>query len=129
MARRLTLVVSVLLSFAVIAAAQDIAKVASKNVKVLLDNAEVRVLDYTASKGEKLALHSHPPYVVYSLAPGKTHFTMPDGKGKDLDLKAGQAVWSDGGAHSQVSVTDTHVIIIELKNAKPLGAPMAAGKK
>ena len=129
MARRLTLVVSVLLSFAVIATAQDIVKIAPKNVKVLLDNAEVRVLDYTAAKGEKVALHSHPPYVVYSLGAGKTHFTMPDGKTRDLDMKSGQAVWSDGGAHSQVSVTDTHVIVIELKNAKPLGAPAAAGKK
>lgn len=129
MARTLSLVVSILLSVAVVATAQDLVKVAPKHVKILLDNAEVRVLDYTAAKGEKVALHSHPPYVVYSLSPGKTRFTMPDGKTRDLDLKAGQAVWSDGGAHSQESITDTHVIVVEIKNAKPLGAPAASVKK
>ena len=129
MARRLTLVVSMLLALAVIANAQDLQKVAPKNVKVLLDNAEVRVLEYTSVKGEKIALHSHPPYVVYGLAPGKTRFTMPDGKTKDLDLGTGQAVWSDGGAHVQESITNNHAIVFEIKHAKPLAAAMPSGKK
>ena len=130
MARKLmTLVVFILLSIAVTASAQDLAKVAPKNVKVLLDNAEVRVLEYTSAKGEKIALHSHPPYVVYALAPGKTHFTMPDGKTRDLDVQAGQATWSDGGAHTQESITDNHVIVFEIKHAKPLAAPPTSKKK
>ncbi len=129
MVRRLTVVGFMILSIAMVAPAQDIAKVAPKNVKVLLDNAEVRVLEYTAAKGEKIALHSHPPYVIYSLSAGKTHFVMPDGKTKDLDLKAGEALWSDGGPHSQESLTDNHAIVIELKHGKPLAASAKPAKK
>lgn len=122
-------IVSAFLLVAVAAVAQDLVKVAPKNVKVLLDNSQVRVLEYTAKKGVKIALHSHPPYVVYALAPGKTHFTLPDGKTKDLVLKKGEAIWSDGGAHTQESLTDNHAIVIELKTAKPIGAPVEAPKK
>jgi hypothetical protein len=129
MVRRLTVVGFIILSIAVVAPAQDIAKVAPKNVKVLLDNAEVRVLEYTAAKGEKIALHSHPPYIVYALSAGKTHFVLPDGTTKDLDLKAGDTVWSDGGAHTQESLTDNRAIVIELKHGKPLGASVQTSKK
>ena len=98
--------------------AQDAAKVAPTHFKVLLDNDRVRVLEYRAKKGEKIALHSHPANVVYALENGHTRFTSPDGKVKDLDFKAGEAVWSDGGPHTQETITDTHVIQIELKPAK-----------
>jgi len=121
--------VSAFLLMAVAAVAQDLVKVAPKNVKVLLENSQVRVLEYTSKKGEKIGLHSHPPYVVYALAPGTTHFTLPDGKTKDLVVKKGEAIWSDGGAHMQESLTDNHVIVIELKTAKPIGAPVQTPKK
>jgi quercetin dioxygenase-like cupin family protein len=126
---RILSIVSAFLLMAVAAVAQDLVKVAPKNVKVLLENSQVRVLEYTAKKGEKIGLHSHPPYVVYSLAPGKTRFTLPDGKTRDLVVKKGEAIWSDGGPHSQESLTDNHAIVIELKTAKPIGAPVEAPKK
>ena len=108
----------VLILAAWMALAQDAVKVAPTHFKVLLDNDHVRVLEYRAKKGESVALHSHPPNVVYALEAGHTRFTMPDGKVKDLVLKAGDAVWSDGGPHTQETITDTHVIQIELKPAK-----------
>ncbi|GAC1395895.1 MAG: hypothetical protein NVSMB68_12810 [Thermoanaerobaculia bacterium] len=128
MTRRLSLA---LIAFFVtsLAIAQDVAKVAPKNIKVLLDNAEVRVLEYTAAKGEKIGMHSHPPYVVYALSSGKTHFVTADGKTRDLELKTGDATWSDGGAHTQESLSANHAIVIELKHAKPLGSPAPQGKK
>jgi quercetin dioxygenase-like cupin family protein len=126
---RILSIVSAFFLMAVAAVAQDLVKVAPKNVKVLLDNSQVRVLEYTAKKGVKIGLHSHPPYVVYALEPGTTHFTLPDGKTKDLVLKKGEAIWSDGGAHTQESLTDNHVIVIELKTAKPIGPPVETPKK
>ena len=45
------------------------------------------------------------------------HLTL-DGKVKDLDFKAGESVWSDGGPHTQEAITDTYVIQNELKPAK-----------
>jgi beta-alanine degradation protein BauB len=100
------------------ALAQDPVRVAPKNFKVLLENEHVRVLEYQSKAGEKIGLHSHPPNVVYALGPGHVRFTLPDGKTKDLDLKGGEAIWSDGGPHSQESITNAHVIQIELKTAK-----------
>ncbi len=116
----LVLVVAVCLvlgSWAAVAsmAESDAVKVAPGNFKVLLENERVRVLDYTAKKGEKVALHSHPANVVYAITGGETKFTMPDGSTKQLKVKAGEAVWSDGGPHSSESITDMHVIQIELK--------------
>ncbi|HUL71065.1 MAG TPA: hypothetical protein VLT17_12620, partial [Gemmatimonadales bacterium] len=51
-----------------IARAQDPVKVAPKNFKVLLENDRVRVLDFTASAGEKIPMHSHPAYISYSIS-------------------------------------------------------------
>jgi quercetin dioxygenase-like cupin family protein len=115
---RFLLVVSgslALLLVAWMAFAQDAVKVAPKNFKVLLENERVRVLEYQSKTGEKIALHSHPPNVVYALGPGHVRFTLPDGKTKELILKGGEAVWSDGGPHTQESITDAHVIQIEIK--------------
>src|SRR5205823_7231269 len=112
---RILSIVSAFLLMAVAAVAQDLVKVAPKNVKVLLDNSQVRVLEYTSKKGVKIGLHSHPPYVVYALASGTTHFTLPDGKTKGLVLKKGGVIWSDGGARTQGSLIDSHAIVSELK--------------
>jgi len=75
---RILSIVSAFLLMAVAAVAQDLVKVAPKNVKVLLDNSQVRVLEYTAKKGVKIGHHA---------------------------------------------------IVIELKTAKPIGAPVEAPKK
>jgi hypothetical protein len=60
-----------------------------------------------SGKGEKIAWHSHPPYMADALTPGKMHFTMPDKSTKDFN----------------------RAIVVELKKAKPIGAPVQAGKK
>src|SRR5438034_3755061 len=60
--------------------AQDPVKVAPNNFTVLLENDQVRVLDFH-SKGEKIPMHSHPKYLTYDIAgSGKTIFTWPDGQ-------------------------------------------------
>jgi hypothetical protein len=106
-----------MLFLAVAGLGQDPVKVAPANFKVLFENDRVRVLEYQSKAGEKIALHSHPPNVVYGLAPGSTKFTLPDGTTKTLEFKAGEVVWSDGGPHSQETLIATHVIQIELKEA------------
>ena len=98
--------------------AQDAVKVAPANFKVLLDNDQVRVLEYHSKKGETVASHSHPPYVVYALGDSKTKFTNADGSTRVLDVKKGQALYAGATTHSQESLTDTDVIVVELKQAK-----------
>ena len=73
------------------ALAQDFAKVVPNNVKVLLDNDQVRVLDVQAKAGEKVPMHSHPAGFVYSMGTSKVKTTSSDGKVVETELKAGEA--------------------------------------
>ena len=98
--------------------AQDIAKVAPKNAKVLLDNEEVRVIDVYLKAGEKLPMHSHPPNVVYSVTTGKVKTTLPDGQSRETDFKTGEAQWSGAVVHANEALTDIHVIVTELKEIR-----------
>jgi hypothetical protein len=112
------ILVALLLLLAVAGSGQDPVKVAPANFKVLFENDRVRVLEYQSKAGEKISLHSHPANVVYGLTPGSTKFTLPDGTTKTTTFKAGEVVWSDGGPHSQETITATHVIQVELKEPK-----------
>ncbi len=99
------------------AMAQDQVKVAPNNTKVLLENDRVRVLDVQTKPGEKLAMHSHPAYLVYSLSTSKAKFTSPGGKTTEGELKAGAVNWHEAETHAveNVGTTDSHVLVIELK--------------
>ncbi len=95
---------------------QDPVKAAPDNFKVLLENDQVRVLDFHGKAGEKIPMHSHPANVTYLVSGGgKTTFTGPDGKTTERDAKVGTATWSDAETHSSVSSGVVHAIIIELK--------------
>ncbi len=96
--------------------AQDMAKVAPKNVKVVLDNDKVRVFEVQFKAGEKLPMHSHPSSIVIPITNGKVKTTMSDGKVKEVEFKVGDARWSDAVTHSNEAVTDNHVMVIELKD-------------
>lgn len=95
--------------------AQDPAKVAPSQVKVLLENDEVRVIEFTAKKGETTPMHSHPGHVIYPLADGKTQFTFPDGSTRELEIKKGVAAWVAPVTHAHLALTDNHVFVVELK--------------
>jgi len=96
---------------------QDPVTAAPNNVKVLLENDRVRVLDFSAKAGEKIPMHSHPaPYLSYLISgSGKTKFTSADGKVTESDAKAGQALWHEAETHSSESTSGVHALIVELK--------------
>jgi quercetin dioxygenase-like cupin family protein len=96
------------------------AKVAPKNVKVLLDNDKTRVLDVQFKAGEKLPMHSHPAYILYSFSDAKVKTTLDDGKVMDTEFKAGEARWSDKVIHANEALTDVHVLVIEIKDHKAM---------
>lgn len=106
------------------ALAQDPVKVAPKNFKVLLENDQVRVLDFHSQAGEKIPMHSHPPCVVYSMGTGKTKFTSPSGQTTEQEGQPGQARWRDAETHASefMGPGEIHVVIVEMKGkaqAKP----------
>jgi quercetin dioxygenase-like cupin family protein len=104
--------------------AQDPMKVAPNNFKVLLENEQVRVLDFHSTTGQKIPMHSHPAYVSYSISgSGKTRFTSADGKITEPPARTGQATWHESETHASeyIGSGTAHVLLVELK------AP-AAGK-
>ena len=95
---------------------QDPMKVAPNNFKVLLENDQVRVLEFRSKPGEKIATHSHPAYVTYVISGrGKTKFTSPEGKTTEQEAKVGQATWHQAETHASESTGAVHVLLVELK--------------
>ena len=103
------------------ASAQDVVQVGGDTHKVLLENAQVRVLAVKIKPGEKVPMHSHPASVSYVLSDGKLRVTLPDGKTADREPKAGTSSWSDPVTHAveNIGTTEYTQVQIELKNAGP----------
>ncbi len=99
------------------AMAQDLAKLMPNDVKVIVDNDRVRVLDVLHKPGAKEPMHSHPAYVAVFLSATRQKVTTPDGKTVEKDRKAGEVSWSGPVTHTveNVGTADQHVIVIELK--------------
>ena len=97
--------------------AQDPVKQSPQYYKVLIDNDEVRVLEYHLKPGEKEPMHSHPRGFVYYLADAKVRVSFPAGKTEESQLKAGEAHWRDALSHAVENIgnTEAHAIALELK--------------
>ncbi len=91
---------------------------AAPNVyKLLMENDRVRVLDVRVKPGEKTKMHCHPDRVVYVLSDHRLKFTSEDGQIEELELKAGQVLWIEAGAHATENTgkTEAHNLAVELK--------------
>ena len=99
------------------ALAQDVVKVSPETHRVLLENAQVRVLDVQVKPGAKVAMHSHPAGILYYLSDAKLKIAYPDGKTEEREVKAGTAVWSEAVTHAAENVgsTELHEVHTELK--------------
>ena len=95
----------------------DLAKVMPEDVKVLVDNDRVRVLDVTHKPGVSEPMHSHPAYVSVNLSDTKVKVTTPNGKTVEKVRKAGEVSYSGPTTHAIETVGDagSHTIVIELK--------------
>ncbi len=102
-----------------LANAQDPAKVSPTTHKVLFENERVRVIDVRAPAGAKVAMHSHPDYIVYALSDYKVKFTSPDGKTAVIEGKAGDTSWRNAETHApeNIGTEELHVLNIEIKTA------------
>lgn len=99
------------------ASAQDPAKVAPGQCKVVLENDYVRVLNWTEGPGDKTPMHEHPALVSVSFSAGKTRFTLADGKTREAATTPGQVTWSDPEKHASENLATApgQVIQVELK--------------
>lgn len=120
MLRTNTLLALALISTA--ALAQDPVITDGDKYRTLLENDQVRVLDYRDAPGEVTHQHHHPPFVLYALAPFMRKITLPDGKVIMREFKAGDVIYSGAQTHigENIGDTPTHVIMVEIKEpAKP----------
>jgi hypothetical protein len=62
-------------------------------------------------------MHDHPAMVTIALTGGRTRFTLPDGKTREVNTRAGQVTWSAAEKHSSESLGDktAELIQVELK--------------
>jgi beta-alanine degradation protein BauB len=96
---------------------QDPVKTSPQYYKVLLENDQVRVLEYRLKAEEKEAMHSHPAGVVYVLSGGKLKFSYPDGRTEERAAAAGETIWREPTTHAVENIGDTeaHAIAVDLK--------------
>jgi hypothetical protein len=99
------------------AASQDPVTLSPQYYTVRLDNDTVRVLEYRLPPGQKEAMHTHPPGVVFSLADARCRSTRPDGTSSDADVHKADVTWRDRTSHAaeNIGTTDAHALAIELK--------------
>src|SRR5580765_548016 len=120
--RRLVLIVAFAFAAGVAAnaAAQDPITSNPKVYHLVFENAAVRVLHVSVPPGGKTVIHEHPDNAVVVLKPGKITFTGEDGKSQEVEMKAGDAMWSPAGKHrGENTGTDSiDAIIVELKGNK-----------
>jgi quercetin dioxygenase-like cupin family protein len=114
-----TIQLSLLAIFCTTAHAQDPVKTSPQYYKVLLENDQVRVLEYRLKPGEKEPMHSHPAGVVYVLSGAKLKITYPDGRTEERTGTAGETIWREPTTHALENVGDTeaHAIAIDLKTS------------
>jgi len=63
-------------------------------------------------------MHTHSANVMYSLSTNQLVFSFPDGTSREVTVKEGDVVWSDGVTHEVKNISDTvdRGIVVELKN-------------
>ena len=102
--------------------AQDAVKVDPRGYRVVLDNDQVRVLEYVAKPRLGVCgqgMHSHPDHVTVVMTDVKAKVTLPDGTTRMAENKAGDVFWDPASTHSVENVggRDSRVLLVELKGA------------
>lgn len=92
--------------------------------KVVFENDQVRVLEYTDAPGEKTTPHEHPDSVMYTLSAFRRRLYSGDSH-RDVDMPAGLTGWLPAQQHhgENIGDTETRVIFVELK-AGAAGSPL-----
>ena len=94
--------------------------------KVLFENDQVRVLEYTDQPGDRTTPHEHPNSVMVTLSSFRRRLYAGDVE-RDVDISAEKASWLPAQQHAghNIGDTQTHVIFVELKDSA--ASPPSAG--
>jgi quercetin dioxygenase-like cupin family protein len=108
------------LAFAIssrVTTAQDPVKLSPQYYKVLLENDQVRVLEYRLKPGEKEPMHTHTAGVLYIFGDAKMRTTYPAGRTEETAGGAGEAHWRNPVTHAMENIgnTEAHALVVEVK--------------
>ncbi len=89
----------------------------SEAINVVLNNDRAQVSEVRMKPGEKIPMHSHPSYIIYSFTPGRYQFTTQDGRTEIVEYDEGQAAWREGETHEVENIgnNEIHTLVIEFK--------------
>ncbi len=96
------------------ALADYILKVAPKSARVVFENDAVRVIEMTMKKGQRIPMHSHNKGLSYSLNAGKIRSTGEDGKSRVVNVRRGEATWSNADGLETHAVENLGGVLREL---------------
>lgn len=102
------------------ARAQDVVAVAPTHTRVLVENAQVRVIESTLPPGAKDPFHTHPAGWYYVTRPGTMKVVYADGRKEMWAPKAGESGWLPGeAAHTSENVGREPItfVLVEVKAA------------
>jgi len=88
--------------------------------KVLLENDEVRVIEYELLPGQRDQWHTHPPKVSYVISGGTLRISLDDGSSFEVTETTGSATWMNSlGRHfaENVGPTAVRILLVEVKAA------------
>lgn len=96
---------------------QDPVKQSPQYYKVLLENEQVRVVEYRLKPGEKEQMHTHTAGVVYVFADARMRASYPDGRTQESSGGAGEAHWRNPVTHAleNIGTTEAHALAIDVK--------------
>jgi hypothetical protein len=96
---------------------QDPVKQSPQYYKVLLENDQVRVVEYRLKPGEKEPMHTHTTGVLYIFGDAKMKTTFPDGRTTESSGGAGEAHWRTPVTHAleNIGTTEAHALAVDLK--------------
>jgi hypothetical protein len=103
-----------------LAAALSAARGPLQTERVILENAKVRVIEYTSKPtGDVCGFgrHSHPAHLTIVLSAARDRATTVGAKPEESDMKVGDVYWSDGETHTDVNIgkSNSRLIVVELK--------------
>jgi beta-alanine degradation protein BauB len=95
----------------------DPVKQSPQYYKIRVDNDQVRVLEYHLPSGQREAMHSHPPGVVFVTSDARLRTTLPNGSVSEASFKAGEVHWRDATTHAieNIGTPEFTALGIELK--------------
>lgn len=102
------------------AAAQDPARIMPRAYRVVLENDQLRVLEFIGRPGMGVCgdgMHSHPAHLTIVMSDWKGVASTPNSPAKPRQRKFGDVFWSEAETHKveNTGKTNSRVLIVELK--------------